>query len=71
MVRLSGRSQKQGGDITPVNLALCGKEVQENDFVFSLSLFVNYKLALAMGTCQLPLQRLNHVLLQLLIFNTP
>ena len=56
---------------TPVSLALCGKEVEENYFVFSLSLFVNYKLALAMGTCQLPLQKLNRVLLQLLIFNTP
>ena len=38
MVRPSWRSQKQGGDVTPVNLALCGKEVEENDFVFSLSL---------------------------------
>ena len=32
---------------------------------------VSYKLALAMGTCQLPLQGLSHVLLQLLTFNTP
>jgi len=31
--------------------------------------FVNYKLALAMGACHLPLQGLNRVLL-LLIFNT-
>ena len=31
---------------------------------------VNYKLALATGTCHL-LQGLNHVLLQLLIFNRP
>ena len=54
-----------------MSFALCGKEVEENYFVFSLSLFVNYKLALAMGTCQLPLQKLNRVLLQLLIFNTP
>ena len=30
----------------------------------------NYKLALAMGTCCLPLQWLNHVLLQLLVFNS-
>jgi len=29
---------------------------------------VNYKTALAMGTCHLPLQGLNHVLLT---FNTP
>ena len=28
---------------------------------------VNYKWALAMGTCHLPLQGLNHMLLQLLI----
>ena len=32
---------------------------------------VNYKLALAIGTCYLPLQGLNHVLLRLLIFKTP
>ena len=32
---------------------------------------VNYKLALAMGACHLPLQGLGHVLLQLLIFNIP
>ena len=32
---------------------------------------VNYKLALAMDACCLPLQGLNHVLLQLLNFNTP
>ena len=32
---------------------------------------VNYKLAPAMGNCHLPLQGLNHVLLQLLIANTP
>ena len=32
---------------------------------------VNYKLALAISTCHLPLQGLNHVLLQLLICNTP
>ena len=32
---------------------------------------VSYNLALAMGTCHLPLQWLNHVLLQLLTFNTP
>ena len=36
-----------------------------------LLIVVNYKLALAIGTCHLPLQGLNHVLLQLLIFNTP
>ena len=30
---------------------------------------VNYKLALAMGTCHLPLSRLDDVLLQLLTFN--
>ena len=33
--------------------------------------FVNYSLALAMGTFYLPLQGLNHVLLQLLVLNTP
>ena len=33
--------------------------------------FVNSRLALAMGTRYLPLQGLNHVLLQLLILNTP
>ena len=32
---------------------------------------VNYTLALAMGACHLPLQGLNHVLLQLLVFNIP
>ena len=32
---------------------------------------VNYKLAFSIGTCHLPLQGLNHVLLQLLTFNTP
>ena len=32
---------------------------------------VNYKLALSIGTCHLPLQGLNRVLLQLLAFNTP
>ena len=32
---------------------------------------VNYKLALAIGTCHLPLQGLNQVLLQLLTFRTP
>ena len=32
---------------------------------------VNYKLVLVMGTCHPPLQGLNPVLLQLLIFNTP
>ena len=31
---------------------------------------VNYKLALAIGTCHLPPQELNHVLRQLLTFNT-
>ena len=31
---------------------------------------VNYKLALAIGTCHLPPQELNHVLWQLLTFNT-
>ena len=31
---------------------------------------INYKLSLAMGTCHLPLQGINQVLLQLLIFNT-
>ena len=33
--------------------------------------YVNYKLALTMGACHLPLQGLNHVLLQLLTFSTP
>ena len=32
---------------------------------------VNYKLSLAIGTCHLALQGLNHELLQLLTFNTP
>ena len=32
---------------------------------------VDYKLALAMDACRLPLQGLNHVLLQLLTFSTP
>ena len=32
---------------------------------------VNYKLVLAMGAYHLPPQGLNHVLLQLLTFNTP
>ena len=32
---------------------------------------INYKLALAVGTCHLPLQGLSQVLLQLLTFNTP
>ena len=32
---------------------------------------VNSKLTLATGTCQLPLQGLNHELLQPLTFNTP
>ena len=31
---------------------------------------INYKLVLAMGTCHVPLQGLNHVLLQLQIFTT-
>ena len=31
---------------------------------------VNFKLALATGTCHLSLQGLKHVLLQLLVFNT-
>ena len=31
---------------------------------------VSHKLALAVDTCHLPLQGLNHVLLQLLTFNT-
>ena len=44
---------------------------QFSNCVFFLNIaFVNYKLALAMGACHLPLQGLNHVLL-LLIFNTP
>ena len=34
-------------------------------------LSINYKLALAMGACHLPLQGLNQVLLQLLTFDTP
>ena len=36
-----------------------------------LALSVNWKLAFAIGTCHLPLQGLNHMLLQLLIFNKP
>ena len=32
---------------------------------------VNYKLAIAIDPCHLPLQGLNQVLLQLLVFNTP
>lgn len=32
---------------------------------------VNYRLALAIGTRQLPLQGFSYVLLQLLVFNTP
>ena len=32
---------------------------------------INYKWAFAMGTCHLPAQGLNQVLLQLLTFNTP
>ena len=32
---------------------------------------VNFKLALATGTCHLSLQGLKNVLLQLLVFNTP
>ena len=40
------------------------------NWIFWPHINVNYKLALAMGTCHLPLQRLNYMLLQLLIFNT-
>ena len=36
----------------------------------SPTVHVNYKWVLAMGTCHLPAQGLNHVLLQLLTFNT-
>ena len=32
---------------------------------------VTYKLAVAIGTCPLPLQGLNHVLMQLLTFHIP
>ena len=41
-----------------------------HDFEIHLHLPVNYKLVLAIGTCHLPLQGLNHGLLQLLIFKT-
>ena len=46
----------------------------EGKWIFFVKLcdtHVNYKLALVMSTCHLPLQGLNHVLLQLLTFNTP
>ena len=41
-----------------------------NFFTYNLS-FVNYKLAFAIGTCHLPLQRVKYELLQLLTSNSP
>ena len=53
----------------------CGQDLSSVLGLFSFIVFnlapVNYKLALAIGTCHLPLQGLNQVLLQLLTFNTP
>ena len=45
------------------------KKIVQKSAALVLEGIVSYKLALARGTCHLPLGGLNHVLLQLLIFS--
>ena len=47
------------------------RRIQHRVFLFFWLPIVNCKLKLALGTCHLPLQELNHVMLKLLTFNAP